>query len=595
MRNSPSPSLTDWLVISLRWLTILGLTVSLSLHGSLGNAPILLLLGLAAWNIGLSLMTGADRCRPRHRAQHLLGRMSVFLDLVVALSLFWQQRGFSGPAYWAGLLPIFTAAVSFQPGSALIIALLVSLAEVGLAWLLLPSLATLPVAGIAAVALLIIALLLGFLGRGLTKNRPPVQPETPQKVKIGVESGRLRAVSNMISTLTSTLNYKRVIDSVLDLSLSALNSDPDDQPDDRLIGAVLMFSKEESLEVASARRFTPADLGIILPGAEGAFARAIEDGNPVLVTKVAEDAELNRIVALRVCSQVYCFPLRSGFSVYGVLIFGHPEPDYFTADRMEVLDILGQQTVIAIQNARLYQDLANERDRIIEAQEEARKKLARDLHDGPTQSVAAIAMRVNMAQRTMVKDPKAAYAQHLIGQELSHIEELARRTTKEIRHMLFTLRPLALESQGLVAALQAMADKMKETFSQNVIVNVDEGLLDQLEMGKQGVIFYIVEEAVNNARKHAKAANIWVRLRSLEEGLTLLEIQDDGVGFDVEAVNRSYDNRGSLGMVNLRERSELVNGLLHIQSAPGKGTRVQVYLPLTEEVADRLHHAAGVG
>ncbi|MBU2611775.1 MAG: GAF domain-containing sensor histidine kinase, partial [Chloroflexi bacterium] len=291
----------------------------------------------------------------------------------------------------------------------------------------------------------------------------------------------------------------------------------------------------------------------------------------------------------------YCFPLRSGFSVYGILVFGHPEPNYFTPDRMEVLDILGQQTVIAIQNARLYQDLANERDRIIEAQEEARKKLARDLHDGPTQSVAAIAMRVNMAQRTMVKDPKAAYAQHLIGQELSRIEELARRTTKEIRHMLFTLRPLALESQGLVAALQTIADKMKETFSQNVIVNVDEGLLDQLEMGKQGVIFYIVEEAVNNARKHAKAANIWVRLRSLEEGLTLLEIQDDGVGFDVEAVNRTYDNRGSLGMVNLRERSELVNGLLHIQSAPGNGTRVQVYLPLTEEVADRLHHAAGKG
>ncbi len=582
MRNSDS-SLSDWFVVSVRWLTVLGLMVSLSLHGRLVNLPGLLLFALAVWNIAMTLMAGMLRLQRRHRW------MSLFLDLVVALSLFWQQGGFSGPAYWAGLLPIFTAAVTFQIGSALILAMLVSLAEVGLAWLLIPSLTTLPMAGIAAVALLIIALLLGFLGRGLTKSRPPVQPETPQKVKKGVESGRLRAVSNMISTLTSTLNYKRVIDSTLDLSLSALNSDPDDQPDDRLIGAVLMFSKEESLEVASARRFTPADLGIVLPGAEGAFARAIEDGNPVLVTKVAEDPELNRIVALRVCSQVYCFPLRSGFSVYGILVFGHPEPDYFTPDRMEVLDILGQQTVIAIQNARLYQDLANERDRIIEAQEEARKKLARDLHDGPTQSVAAIAMRVNMAQRTMVKDPKAAY------QELSRIEELARRTTKEIRHMLFTLRPLALESQGLVAALQAMADKMKETFSQNVIVNVDESLLDQLEMGKQGVIFYIVEEAVNNARKHAKAANIWVRLRPLEEGLALLEIQDDGVGFDVEAVNRTYDNRGSLGMVNLRERSELVNGLLHIQSAAGKGTRVQVYLPLTEEAADRLHHAAGIG
>ena len=110
-------------------------------------------------------------------------------------------------------------------------------------------------------------------------------------------------------------------------------------------------------------------------------------------------------------------------------------------------------------------------------------------------------------------------------------------------------------------------------------------------MGKQGVIFYIVEEAVNNARKHAAAPNIWVRLKQLEPGLVLLEIQDDGVGFDVSSVNNNYENRGSLGMINLRERTELVNGVLNIASQLGKGTSIQVYVPLTEEAADRLHHA----
>jgi signal transduction histidine kinase len=222
---------------------------------------------------------------------------------------------------------------------------------------------------------------------------------------------------------------------------------------------------------------------------------------------------------------------------------------------------------------------------MIEVQEEARKKLARDLHDGPTQSVAAMAMRINLARRIMAKNVDEA------KNELIKIEELAHRTTKEIRHMLFTLRPLILESQGLNAALQAMAEKMRETFSQNVIINVDENILRDMEMGKQGVIFYIIEEATNNARKHANAPHIWVRLRSFETGIGLLEIEDDGLGFDVAAVNKSYDKRGSLGMVNLRERAELVNGLLNIDSAPGNGTRVQVYIPLTEEAADRLHHA----
>ena len=157
--------------------------------------------------------------------------------------------------------------------------------------------------------------------------------------------------------------------------------------------------------------------------------------------------------------------------------------------------------------------------------------------------------------------------------------------------MLFTLRPLILESQGLKAALQSMSEKMRETYAQNVVVDVDEKIIEDLEMGKQGVIFYIVEEAVNNARKHAAAPNIWVRLKELDPGLSLLEIQDDGMGFDVNAVTQAYDKRGSLGMINLRERTELVNGLLNIQSQPGKGTLVQVYVPLTEEAADRLHHA----
>jgi signal transduction histidine kinase len=223
---------------------------------------------------------------------------------------------------------------------------------------------------------------------------------------------------------------------------------------------------------------------------------------------------------------------------------------------------------------------------MIEVQEETRKKLARDLHDGPTQSVAAIAMRINLVQRMLAKSPRAAQP------ELEKIEDLARRTTKEIRHMLFTLRPLVLESQGLVAALQSMAEKTNETYAQSIQVQVDESLLTNMEMGKQSVIFYIVEEAITNARKHAKAANIWVRLKPYSKDIALLEIQDDGVGFDVAAVTRAYDQRGSLGMVNLRERTELVNGVLNLQSAIGKGTRVQVYLPLTEEAADRLHHAA---
>jgi signal transduction histidine kinase len=292
------------------------------------------------------------------------------------------------------------------------------------------------------------------------------------------------------------------------------------------------------------------------------------------------------LLALHNSQSIYCFSLRTGFNVYGVLIFGHPEPKYFSKDRREVLDIIGQQATSAIQNARLYQDLADEKERMAEAQEEARKKLARDLHDGPTQSVAAIAMRVNLARRMLERDMGST------AEELVKIEDLARRTTKEIRHMLFTLRPLVLESQGLIAALEQMAEKMKETFGQEVLIQVDQKLADDIEMGKKGIIFYLAEEAVNNARKHAQSPRIYVRLIPVkrEPEIAWLQIADEGLGFDVDAITKSYDKRGSLGMVNLRERTELVNGLLQIDSAPGKGTRVNVYIPLSEEAADKLHH-----
>jgi signal transduction histidine kinase len=181
------------------------------------------------------------------------------------------------------------------------------------------------------------------------------------------------------------------------------------------------------------------------------------------------------------------------------------------------------------------------------------------------------------------RDPKAT------ADELSKIEDLARRTTKEIRHMLFTLRPLELESQGLIGALKAMAEKTHETYDQNVIVEAEEHVISRIEMSRQTIIFYIAEEAINNACKYAQANHIWVRMRDYDTDLVMLEIQDDGVGFDKENVESSYDQRGSLGLKNMSERAEMVNGVFRLDSAVGKGTTVRVLIPLSEEATERIH------
>ncbi len=448
----------------------------------------------------------------------------------------------------------------------------------------------LAITGLIGVICLGIGILIGYLWYVSREGEGGIgQPGSRGAAKAGqVERERLHAVYDLISSLTSSLQYQRILDNLLDLSANVLGlPNPDSN---RLVSAVLLFSKKNGqpteLTVGSARRFTPADTRISLPGSIGILKEVLDSVEPCLSLNFAQDPELGRFISLRACRVVYCIPLRAGLETYGILLFGHPQPDYFDAGRQEILGIISHQAAIAIQNASLYNNLAQEKERMTEIQEEARKKLARDLHDGPTQSVAAIAMRVNFARRLLDRDTQAT------GEELSKIEDLARRTTKEIRHMLFTLRPLVLESQGLIAAFQAMAEKMQETYNQKVIIDADPEVVSQMEINKQGVIFYIAEEAVNNARKHARAAHIWIRVQSIEKDVALLEVEDDGAGFSLDVVDASYDKRGSLGLVNMRERAELINGILTIDSNEEAGTRVRVVVPLSEMAADRLRSRA---
>jgi signal transduction histidine kinase len=580
MRTFSTPYVADWYAVSLRWWTLLGMLVSLAIGEMLFDAAVWPLSGLIVWNMTMTMFAGLSLRLAYHR------QISLVIDLLVTGLFFWFQGGMNGPVLWAGLLPIMTGAIYFEWWGALLSAAIFSALEVASIWTGAASPLFLRTSAVIVSTTMGFGLLFGLISHQLIgylrKMRVTRLDEEQRRVRM--ENERWRALYELTSTLTGTLSYRRVLDSVLDLGYTVLNPDPDALVDERLISAVLLFS-DDQLEIGASRRLTIADQRVRLEAKEGVLKRVIDEGEAALISNVSYDPELGRMIALRNCTAAYCFALRSGLNVYGAMLFAHADPNYFNRERMELLDMIGRQAVIAIQNARLYQDLLEEKERMIEVHEEARKKLARDLHDGPTQSVAAMAMRINLTRRMFHKDTKSAL------DELVRIEELAHRTTKEIRHMLFTLRPLILESQGLKAALQSMAEKMRETFSQNVVIDVSDRIIQDMEMGKQGVIFYIVEEAVNNARKHAAAANIWVRLKELDPGLALLEVQDDGIGFDVNAMNKAYDKRGSLGMVNLRERTELVNGLLNVQSQPGKGTFVQVYIPLTEEAADRLHHA----
>jgi signal transduction histidine kinase len=333
------------------------------------------------------------------------------------------------------------------------------------------------------------------------------------------------------------------------------------------VGVVLLFHGPR-LQVAVSRHLARRDDTIVFEGKQGIIAQALMTAEPALTNDPGRDPELSQLAAMHRCRQAIAMPLRAGFESFGVVIFASPAPDVYTVDYQDLLVALCNQAVVALQNARLYQSLMEEKERIVDVEEDARKKLARDLHDGPTQSIAAIAMRVNYVRTLQNQDPK------LVADELGRIEELARRTTKEIRHMLFTLRPLILETQGLRAALEQYIVKKVETDPEPAMhFEAQSGVDRALGKDAQGIIFYIIEEAISNARKHARANNIWIRLRQ-ERGVFTAEVQDDGRGFDLDGVMDNYGQRGSLGMINMRERSELAGAEFQLYTAPGQGTRV---------------------
>lgn len=579
MRSSDPLFTLDWFVVSLRWLVLTGAVLSITHWDSLYQLYNIPLLVILIWNIAVAMLTGLDLRIRYHREVNLA------MDLLVAMVFFVLSGGFSHPAWWLGVMPVFTSVLYFEWRGIFITVPLIILTQIVFMAIHSPTSSGLLLEAGSAGLFLLFGVIFGFIGTRLVRIiRHHHEVELGKLMeKEELENERMRAVYGLTSTLTGTLNYQRVLESVLDLSLSAVNTDLETLADDRLVSVVMLFAKDSILEVASSRGLIQADKRVTMRGKSGAVARAIESDKPVLLRNIKSDPELNCFATFLSCREVYCFPLRSGFNAYGILLFGHPQQGFFSHEQRETLEILGRQAVIAIRNSRLYQELVEERDRMVEVQEEIRRKLARDLHDGPTQSVSAIAMRLDLVQQLLVKDPQAA------ASELNNIEELAKRTTREIRHMLFTLRPLILESQGLVAALKSMAEKVKEAYALSIEIQVHESILQQIELGNQSVIFYIVEEAIANVRKHAKASTVLVRLSPLEKDIALLEIQDNGIGFDVAAVTRSYSRQGSLGMVILQERTELINGVLNVQSSPGGGTCVQVYIPLSEEAADRLH------
>ena len=215
--------------------------------------------------------------------------------------------------------------------------------------------------------------------------------------------------------------------------------------------------------------------------------------------------------------------------------------------------------------------------RILTAQEEERRRLARELHDELGQGLSSMALSLELAQRLADRDPQAA------ARQLDQMRARIAEASDQMYDLILGLRPSILDDLGLVTALQAQAKRTLEPAGMTFDLHSQE-LAERLPPAMETVLFRIFQEALTNIRRHSGARHVHLRL-ARADGVLEAEVRDDGGGFDVAAsAGGPWKGRG-LGLRGMRERAAQFGGDLDIDSRPGQGTCIRVCLPLPQ-VAD---------
>ncbi|MGS2778896.1 sensor histidine kinase [Robertmurraya sp. GLU-23] len=207
--------------------------------------------------------------------------------------------------------------------------------------------------------------------------------------------------------------------------------------------------------------------------------------------------------------------------------------------------------------------------RIIEAQEEERKRVSREIHDGPAQMMANVMMRSDLIERVFREHGEQAG----MG-EIKNLKKMVRNALYEVRRIIYDLRPMALDDLGLVPTLKKYLQTIEEYHSDTKISFVNLGNEKRLPAKFEVALFRLVQESVQNAIKHAEAHEIKVKLELTRNSISVV-VKDDGKGFDM-----NLDKPESFGILGMKERVELLQGQLSIDSKVGRGTIVIIQVPL---------------
>ena len=414
------------------------------------------------------------------------------------------------------------------------------------------------------------------------------QKELQSYIQVIRSNEKRLAILNEVSDVTNqSLELKDVLSAAADKVMEVM------EVDNAL--AFLLDEENQELKLEAYQGVSDEFAGGLggLKVGEGFNGRVAQTGEPLVVEDASNDPRLTREVVKREGIQsVLSVPLKAKGKVVGTLCVGTHARRQFASEDVDLLSHIANHIGVAVENARLYQkerimaeqiagDAAREKQmrenlsfylqQVTRAQEEERRRIARELHDETAQDLIALSRQL---------DTLISSGQRLSSQDRSLLEELrqqADRTLDGVRRFGQDLRPSILDDLGLLPALEWLTSDLSQNFGIDIQMEV-VGSLRRFTTEVELLLFRIAQEALRNVWKHSEASEVGVTLE-FGKDKTILTVEDNGKGFKLPERVGDLATTGKLGLVGMQERVRLLGGNLTVQSELGRGTTVTVVAP----------------
>jgi signal transduction histidine kinase len=398
----------------------------------------------------------------------------------------------------------------------------------------------------------------------------------------GKPYSELLALSRVSAAVSGLRDLDAILDVALDTVLEIMNGST---------GWILLADEETQMLSTRVYRGLSDKYAneMRLNVGEGIAGRVAQSGKAILVEDLSTDprAAWPRLITTEGLKAFISVPLRAKDSVLGVLNVASRSAHRFTKDDMHLLHAIGDQVGVAIEQAELYERLKKGRQRyqrlaqhILVAQEEERRRVARELHDETSQTLSGLAL--SLQALVEISETNVALDDGFKAQ-LKKAQALTVQISTEVSRLIHELRPTLLDTLGLVPAIRRYAEDILRPIG--IAVNVESigdsfPLPPETEVG----LYRIAQGSIGNIAKHSGARNVTMTLEYKTDHL-LLRIRDDGKGFDVSQLTGVDDRGRGSGVFGMKERVKLMGGGCHIESVAERGTTVNVRIPSTRSEA----------